>query len=193
MILDAITRKLERKLSAICKQAGYIDDEIESGEAFRIQSKNVKSDRCVDIYVYTDLSLDEFVSELDNLTEVVTKFDPGAYFDLVEPGVAMARLYWDVLNQYKDTSDEILTSPNLTKLGESICIELEDSYDEEFYVDDIKYIKTDQVIEITVSSATFESTATARVHEYELESYSDLREAIFYKLLRKLGRNIREI
>ena len=190
MILDAINRKLERKLKKLFISEGYDSAELEDGSVYHIKSENIKSQKCVDIYIYAELDMDTFFDRVDDLNEVVMQYDPGAYFDVVEPGVFMARLYWDTLNKYKDTSEEILTPKNLTKLGESICLELEDTYDEEFYIDDIKYNKTDQRIEIEVSSNTFASQTNLRVHEYELESYSDLREVAFDKLVRNLNSDI---
>ena len=94
-------RSVKQCLTKYFMHMGYSEDEINYDRIFEIETNdnNLSSydeGKYTDIYVYSDeISLSDFFSTLEKeLDKVVSKFDPSAYFDAVNPGQYMARVYW---------------------------------------------------------------------------------------------------
>ena len=192
MKFDSLKRKIELKVRDYFHDEGYSDDELDTLNLYRIEVKNNIDGKFTDIYVYAEIPVENFFEVDDIWNEVLIDYDESAYFDAESPGVYMARIYWNAMKNSVEKQSAI-TRNNLIKLGETICLDLEDENDEVFYVDDIYYEKVKDILTIEVSSTTFESKASMKLYEDDISSYRDLVDFCKDKLLRRLRVGMMEI
>ena len=186
MKTDEIKRKLLAKLESYCLNNGYDEDIIDT---FHITSQDNRHEGYTDIYMYAEMSIEEFFECDQVFNDVVTKYDESAYFDVVEPGVFMTRIYWDTAKKSDSIEkSQIITPNNLIKFGEYISYKLEDEYDEEFWVEDIDYNDKTQKLEISVSSAEsdLKTTVSIKMYEDDIDEYQDMVDLYSQKLYRAL-------
>ena len=193
MKFEDAKRKIELKLTKYFKnEQGYSYDEIDDMNLFTVNLHHDVKGKFTDIEVRAELTVEEFFNVSKDLDAIVAKYDESSYFDVEEPGVYSARLYWDSVKD-KKSEKSILTKANLLKLGESICLDLEDSNDETFYVDDITYNNAKQQLDIEVSSTIFEAKASMKVYDADIETYQDLVDYAKDKLVDRLNTSMKEI
>lgn len=66
---------------------GFNNADIEDERPYEIEEQVNKDENYTDVYIYTDITLDEFFKALQpQIDKVVQKFDPSAYFDAVKAG-----------------------------------------------------------------------------------------------------------
>lgn len=85
---------------------GYDESEVDTLGLYRVDITNNDIEEYTDIYLYAELSLDEFYTIVDELNEVVMSVDSGAYFDAHSGGCFMCRIYWENANN-KLTKEEL--------------------------------------------------------------------------------------
>ena len=194
MKLETVQRKLEAQLDKYFKSEGYADSEIEDSNLYEIKIEPNTHKKYTDIYIFSEISVDDFFTVQNSWNKIVESVDPSAYFDILNSGTYVARIYWDTAQKnITEDADHILDQSNLIKFGELLAADLDDEYDEDFWVDDIRFDKKRQKLIIEVSSQTYESKASIRVYEYDLDSYQDLIDIYHRKAIRALESHLVEI
>ena len=141
-------RNLKRRLSnALDKyfedDLGYDKNEIPRLNLYRIDFEYDKADNYWDVYLYAEISMDEFFDLQPKLNSIVESIDESAYWDVQQPGVFMCRIYQEYIAD-NSTKYEI-SQKDLTNFANSICYHMEEyvlpdeGYEgEEFWADSIE-------------------------------------------------------
>lgn len=90
---DRLESQLKKELYKIFKQEYYDEEEVDELGLFNIEFKENEIDNYTDVYIYAELSIEEFAKYQDKLNEIVERYDPSAYFDIINTGIYMSRIY----------------------------------------------------------------------------------------------------
>lgn len=185
------TKIIENRLSKILfdyfkNTEGYDEKEIPSLNLYNIVFEENNDKNYIDVYIYTELDVDAFFNISDKLNNYIASVEKSAYFDILSPGIYMARIY---LDSVEDTMYEI-TYKDLNKFGNEVIENLNDEFNEEFWVDDIKYDKHNKDIIIQVSSDSYEAMGFLRIDESALDNYEDLLNLYLDELIVQLENDI---
>lgn len=194
MKFDSLKRKLSVQITKYFRGEGYSRNEVTQLKLFSISIEENNKEKYSDIYVYAELSIDEFLTLKDSWDVLVESIDPSAYFDVVSPGIYICRIYWDTANiQDTKSNYDILSLSNLIKFGESSILELQDLQDEDFWLDDIRVNNNASKLYCKVSSNNYESEANIDINLDDIDNYQDL--VILYQdnLVDELDKNIVEL
>lgn len=172
--VNAIKRKLEVPLKRFFKSEGYTLSEIETSNLYTLRHEHHKSEQYTDFYIYAEMSVEEFFRMSESLDSVIETIDPSAYFDVVSPGIYMTRVYWASSKSENVDISDILTKRNLNKFGDHITSLLDESFDDDFWVDDIRYNKSRNKLSIEVSSQDSEASTEVKIDTTAIASYEDL-------------------
>lgn len=186
MKTEDIKRKLLAKLESYFLDNGYDEDAL---DMIHVTSQDNRREGYTDFYIYAELSIEEFFQCDQIFNDVVEKYDESAYFDVVEPGVFMTRVYWNAAKNSEElSSKQVITSSNLTKFGEYVSYKLEDEYDEEFWVEDIEYNDQSQklTIHVTSNESDLEAKVSIKMYEDDIDEYQDMIDLYSQKLYRAL-------
>ena len=175
MKIDSIQRKLDAQLTKYFKSEGYSNKEIKDLGLYKLEFEKNTQGNYVDVYIYAEITADEFFSISNSLDDIVTSFDSSAYFDIISPGIYMARIYTDSnITSYRIHPEYELNSNDLTKFGEVLSISLEDEFGEEFWVDDIYYQKASKILYAEFSSQSYQTQSHIKIHIEDISDYQDL-------------------
>lgn len=182
--LDSTKRKIEKLLNKFFIEEGYEKSEIDN--LYRITEFENSAENYIDLYIYAELDVDDFFKILDKLNEIVMLKDDSAYFDIISPGIYMARIYDVKMN----SSNYNITQSDLTRFSQAAVENVEDELNETFWVDDIKYDKQNQDISIKISSDSYDGMAFIRIDISSITSYSDLVDIYLDETVDKLLNDI---
>ena len=92
--IDQIVQDIEFELSEFLIEDGYDHDYVM--DYYNVETKDVVSQQYTEIYVYIDISRQEFNRYLrEPLEDIVTKYDESAYFEQdQQTGDFVTRIYW---------------------------------------------------------------------------------------------------
>ena len=189
MNLQPVIRKLSSFLESYFESQGY--DYKESYKLFKIYEDVNDTENYIDLYINTELSVDEFFDINESLNNIVIEADASSYFDIIESGTYMARIY-DNQKQTVDSqlNNKIITNSNLTKFGEAVTSYLDDEYNEEFWVDSIDYNETYHKLQISVSSHSYVSTASIKIYPEDVKTYQEFVSMYCKPIVRILDAHI---
>ena len=194
MKFDSLKRKLDAQITKYFRSEGYSSHELSQLKLFSISIEENNEEKYSDLYVYAELSIDEFFELKDGWGVLVESIDPSAYFDVVSPGIYMCRIYWDSANMQESRSNyDILSLSNLIKFGESSILELQDIQDEDFWLDDIYVDNNASKLYCKVSSNNYESEANIDINLDDIDSYQDIVTLYQDNLVDELDKNIVEL
>ena len=187
--------EIKKAVNAISNSHGLYVDSSSIDIAFKADSK----EKFVDVYLFADLSLDEFFTYFqDSLDDIVVKYDKGAYWDVVQPGEFMCRIYGEGFSPDEDADKGALTYDNVTKLANKACdyVNREQSFD--MFVNDVHF--DDEHIEIELKGIANDSGIVAQSHASvpvepfdEIRSFSDLENLYLYDLEQELADNVDQV
>lgn len=180
MNLISVIRRINTFFENYFVSQGYTLQEEYSQKLFRVEIEDNSDEKYSDIYIYSELSPEEFFTISSELNAIVEKFDSSAYFDLVEPGVFQSRIYWDSAENSDFNSTYSISSKDLRNFGEQVCVALEDVADkefeliEDFWVDNIGYDIDSSELIIEISSNNYTGNANIHLYNEDIFNYNDL-------------------
>ena len=189
---------IKQKLNSAVKQyflsQGYELEEINALHLYSIEFDDNPQEEYTDIYLNAELTIEEFMNAVDSFDEIVQAVDASSYFDPVQPGIYLARIYWSSIDKsYSEPEDSILNQDNLTKFGELVTSILEDDLDEDFWVDEIALNSNDTRLYVEVSSQNYESLAYVDIEPLIIASYQDLKDLYLEEIVNRLKENLVEV
>lgn len=119
MNLNKLKSQLTKAMYDYFKREYYDEDEIDDMGLFNIQTQENALDEYVDVYIYAEISVEDFIHYSEKLNTIVERYDKSAYFDIEQPGVYMARLYSDNIEQ-----NVSINKTDLKKFGQAVVDEL---------------------------------------------------------------------
>ena len=174
--IASLKRQLSGELDHYFLVQGFDEEELNS--LYRIVAKD--NGEFIDVYIYAEIDVSDFYSINDSLNDIVITFDPSSYFDIVGPQIYMARIYKSDFE--KTDKSDVITQKTLIKFGNLLASKLEDEYDEDFWVEDIFYDEKSDNLTLIVFSTSYESEASIKVFEEDVNSYDQ-----FIKLYRDIA------
>ena len=188
MKIDKAVKDLENILEKYYEKQGYEKEELKQLGLYRIDIKPNTAHQYTDIYIYAEMSFDDFIEEQSSWNKIVEQLDESAYFDAESSGVFVARVYWDTLD-----INDVLSQQNLNKFGNAICFDLDEEFGEDVFLDDISYDSNSQRLNIEVSGYTYKSSANVKVYAYDVETYQDLVQNYKDRIVKTLVARMREM
>lgn len=189
---ENLKRQLRTALNRYYKQNhGYNQTDIDEENPFNIEEKVNQEENYTDVYVYAEITISEFFDLLQpELDKVVQKFDDSAYFDVVDNGEYMARVYWDT--KTNSSAVTVMTNRNLINLANKVCDIISDDYNDEFVTSEIEF--NDDKIFLEVIGDKNESRAYIDVPDASLIStYQDLEDEYLDQLIDSIETNMENL
>lgn len=192
---SSLKSEIKKAVNAISNSHSLYLDSSSIDISFKIDSK----EKFVDIYLFADVSVDEFFTYFqDTLDDIVVKYDKGSYWDVVQPGEFMCRIYRDGLAPDEDADKDALTYGNVTKLANKACDYMNREHGFDMFVNDVHF--DDEHIEIELKGVANDSGIVTQSHASvlvepfdEIRSYSDLENLYLYDLEQELADNVDQV
>lgn len=124
MDVEAIKDKVAAKVEKYFESQGYDKDEIREDGLYNIDVQENNLDGYIDLYLYAEISVEEFLHLADKLNAVVEKYDQSTYFDIHTPGVYTARIY---VKNLKSSKRVKIGSKDLKAFGAWVMDEVNDN------------------------------------------------------------------
>lgn len=155
---------------------GYDESEVDSLGLYRVDIRNNDIEEYTDIYLYAELSLDEFYVISDELNEVVMTVDSGAYFDAHSGGCFVCRIYWENANsnltkEERQAKEDIQT--NIEILLDFFTTHFDDISDD-MQIDEYEYDDGRLYVEVSFEHF-YELPFAINIPEFDLVNVQDYR------------------
>ena len=188
--VNSVKRKIEVVVKQYFKNQGYDSSEIRESNLYTIEHDHNADEKYTDFYVYAETPVEDFFSISEDWNEVVEKFDPSAYFDVVSPGIYLARIYW---GQESTSTSYEMTKEDLERFGNAIVEDLSSGYDEDFWADIVRFNKSKNLFTIKVSSKNYLSKISTVLDFSGISSYKELEELYLDAMVEALEVEMKEL
>lgn len=185
--IKRVSKGFKSKIWPYYEDYGYDKDEFE--DEYRVEIVNETDEQRTLVYVYVELSVDECLDLADDLTPLIQKVSKDAYFDLDQPGVLVAVIWWDDIPELSDFKSYEPTREDQIKFGMYVANLLSAWTGVEFWAS-TDYDAETKTLTVQVESDDYYSENSMNLDG--LRSYSDLKTNYSYDFARMLQKNIVE-
>ena len=185
--IKRVSKGFKSKIWPYYEDYGYDKDEFE--DEYRVEIVNETDEQRTLVYVYVELSVDECLDLADDLTPLIQKVSKDAYFDLDQPGVLVAVIWWDDIPELSDFKSYEPTREDQIKFGMYVANLLSAWTGVEFWAS-TDYDAETKTLTVQVESDDYYSENSMNLDG--LRSYSDLKTNYSYDFTRMLQKNIVE-
>ena len=185
--IKRVSKGFKSKIWPYYEDYGYDKDEFE--DEYRVEIVNENDEQRTLVYVYVELSVDECLDLADDLTPLIQKVSKDAYFDLDQPGVLVAVIWWDDIQELSDFKSYEPTREDQIKFGMYVANLLSAWTGVEFWAS-TDYDAETKTLTVQVESDDYYSENSMNLDG--LRSYSDLKTNYSYDFTRMLQKNIVE-
>lgn len=185
VLLDKFLHKANAKIMKYLLEEGFPTEEAKS--IYNIDVEYDEEAECTYIYVYVEISLEGCLALADRLNPTLEFISKEAYFDVEQPGILVASIYDEQLDEVSYPPLYDLSYSDKIKFGNLVADEVSEIYQEEFWLEDIE-IDNDQVfMSIYSDTATSESSIP---YKYPVTSYKEFIELYLDNMIQSLLDNV---
>lgn len=187
VLLDKFLHKANAKIMKYLLEEGFSPEEAKS-----IYNINVEYDEeaeCTDVYVYVDISLEGCLALADRLNPTLEFISKEAYFEIEQPGILVANIYDEQLNEVSYPPLYDLSYSDKIKFGNLVTDEVSEIYQEEFWFEDIEIDDEQIFMSIYSDNATSEASIP---YKYPVTSYKEFIEMYLDNMIQALLDNVVE-
>lgn len=185
VLLDKFLHKANAKIMKYLLEEGFPSEEAKS--IYNIDVEYDESAECTYIYVYVEISLEGCLALADRLNPTLEFISKEAYFDVEQPGILVASIYDEQLDEVSYPPLYDLSYSDKIKFGNLVADEVSEIYQEEFWLEDIE-IDNDQVF-MSIYSDTATSEASIP-YKYPVTSYKEFIELYLDNMIQSLLDNV---
>ena len=185
--IKRISKGFKSKIWPYYEEYGYDQDDFE--DEYRVEIVNDNEEQRTLVYVYVELSVDECLDLADDLTPLIQKVSKDAYFDLDQPGILVAVIWWDDVTEFSDFKEYVPSREDQIKFAMYITKLLKSWTGEDFW-ESSDYDPNTHTLTIQIESDDYYAEEAFIIKD--LRSYQDLKTNYSYDFAKQLQRNLVE-